>query len=114
MEHRMTSTGRPAAARRLPRHLLAIVATAGAVLAALAAIGAPASAVQPKARVTTTYTVSRPVCAAPTRPGQFTCMSYRLVDVPKATPKARACAVPRSARGPVCGYTPAAIAKAYG
>src|SRR6195952_5243969 len=87
MEHRMPST-KPSAARPPVQHVT-------------------------KARAVARYTVSRPVCAAPTRPGQFTCMAYRLVDVPKATPQAPARVLPRGAPGPARGSTPAAIAKAY-
>ena len=52
--------------------------------------------------------------ARPARPGQFTCIAFRRVDVAKGTPGAYRYSIPRAARGPGGGYTPAALAKAYG
>lgn len=92
----------------------------GAVVTAAAVLSAPAVAsTQPAGQWAgstsfTSYAVSRPVCAAPTRPDEFTCMAYRRVDVPKGTPGAHRYTMPEWARGPAGGYTPAAIAKAYG
>ena len=54
------------------------------------------------------------MCAPPTRPGRFTCLAYRRVDVPRGTRGARTYTVPRWARGPAGGYTPTALARAYG
>lgn len=101
-----------------------VAAVVGATVTAVAMLGAPASpvasasttAVRPATNAAsfTRYAVSRPVCALPTRPDQFTCMAFLRLDVPKGTPGAHPYLTPAWARGPAGGLTPAAIAEAYG
>lgn len=61
----------------------------------------------------TQYVVERPVCDAPTAPGEFTCFAMRQVVVPAGTPGAYRYTVPAGLHGPGGGYTPGALAKAY-
>jgi subtilase family serine protease len=96
--------------RRLGVFASVVVAGAGLLVAAPAhATGRLGSS-----QFVTGYAVARPVCRPVTRPGQFTCMAFRRVDVAKGTPGAYEYRIPRAARGPGGGYTPAALAKAYG
>ena len=106
--------------RRLGALGCAVIAGA-ALLSAPAltsASASPAKTTTAKAQKTvaktfTGYALARPVCAAPTKADQFTCMAFRSVDVAKGTPGAHRYSMPTWARGPGGGYTPAALAKAY-
>jgi hypothetical protein len=99
--------------RRLGALAGATVAGVG-LLVAPALVPAQAAARHGVSAFYTGYAVTRPICAAPTRPGEFTCMAFRRVDVAKGTPGAYRYSIPRASRGPGGGYTPDALAKAYG
>jgi hypothetical protein len=100
--------------RRLGAFSCAVVAGAALLTAPalVSAAASPAPRAAPSA-IYTGYAVSRPLCAVATRPDQFTCMAFRRVDVAKGTPGSHRYSIPRWARGPSGGYTPAALAKAY-
>lgn len=103
-----------------------ILATSNATQSSAA--GTPPSTTQLR------HAVNVPVCPQPTRPGEFTCMAWRRVDVPAGTANSYAFRVNVRATisekftrdftadtglagqaiyGPAGGYTPAALAAAY-
>jgi hypothetical protein len=108
------------APRRFAVAVAALLVGVGSL--ALPALSSASSAVQPAraashasggGRVFTGYAINEPVCPVVTKPGEFTCMAMRKVDVAKGTPGAYRYTIPRAARGPAGGYTPNALAKAY-
>lgn len=92
-----------------------LLAAAAGVLAVTGVLAVPASADAPTAS-TRSYAIVKRECPAP-KPGHKACFAMKLVRVPQGTPGARPMTVkaPSALFGPsTFGYTPAALAGAYG
>lgn len=101
---------------RAPRSSRRVVAALGvAVLAATTFASVAGASTDPVRDVLGTlhYAVTKPVCSQPSDLTAMRCFAYKRVDVRKGTKGAYAYRTAAS-RGPVGGYTPGALAHAYG